>query len=65
MYWPARYCSVSLAGSCSWITATSGAGLVMVVTRQGILRTGNSPAPATVRASSTMSVCGAARQVRV
>ena len=34
-------------------------------TRVGILRTGNSPAPATVRASMTTSVCAAARQVRV
>jgi hypothetical protein len=45
--------------------ATSGAGLVIERTRLGSFLTGNSPAPGTVRASSTTSVCGAAWQVRI
>ena len=35
MYWPARNCSRSLAGSCRRSTATSGASRVMEDTRQG------------------------------
>ena len=65
MYWPARYCRFWLAGSCSRSTATSGAGLSMLSTRQGIFSTGNSPAPGTLRASTTQSVCGVAQQVRM
>ena len=44
--------------------ATSGAGRAIVSTRLGSFLIANSPAPGTVRASSTTSVCGAAWQVR-
>jgi hypothetical protein len=54
-----------LAGSCICRIATSGAALVMLVTRDGILRIANSPAPGTVRASMITSDCGAAWQVRI
>ena len=33
MYWPARYCSRSLAGSCRLITRTSGATSAIDATR--------------------------------
>jgi hypothetical protein len=60
-YCPARYRSRSLAGSCSRTIATSGAALTMDATRQGILRTGMSPAAATTRASITRSLVGLAQ----
>ena len=65
MYWPARYCSCWLAGSCSFSTATSGAGRSSDSSRVGIFSTGCSPAPGTLRASTTQSVCGVAQQVRM
>jgi hypothetical protein len=40
-----------------------GRRLLDRITRHGILRIANSPAPGTVRTSSTTSVCGAAWQV--
>ena len=41
-----------------------GGALAMLSTRLGIFSTGNSPAPGTLRASITQSVCGVAQQVQ-
>jgi hypothetical protein len=46
-------------------TITSGAARSMLITRLGIFSTGCSPAPGTLRASTTQSVCGVAQQVRI
>jgi hypothetical protein len=46
-------------------TATSGAGLSMLITRVGSFSTGYSPAPGTLRACTVQSVCGTAQQVRM
>ena len=45
--------------------ATSAVGRSMLSTRPGILLIGYSPAPTTMRASTTQSVCGVAQQVRI
>ena len=63
-YWPARYCRFWFAGSCIFSSATSGAGRSMDSTREGSFRMGKSPAPGTLRASTTQSVTGVAQQVR-
>src|ERR1700749_3787812 len=47
------------------MTATSLDGRAMLSTRPGILLIGYSPAPTTMRASKTQSVCGVAQQVRI
>ena len=65
MYWPARYCRFWLAGSCSFRIITSAAARCRLSTRAGIFSTGNSPAPGTLRASITQSVCAAAQQGRI
>ncbi len=44
---------------------TSGAGRVSDITRLGSFSTGCSPAPGTLRASTTQSLCGVAQQVRM
>ena len=65
MYCPARYWKFWFAGSCMRSTMTSGAARSICITRVGIFSTGCSPAPGTVRASTTQSVCGVAQQVRI
>ena len=62
MYWPARYCRRSFAGSLSFTIATSGAGLSIDSTRHGSLRIRMSPARRTSRTSITRSVSGFAQQ---
>ena len=54
----------SLAGNCSLITATSGAGLSIDATRQGIRRIGISPTAATTLASTVRSESARAQQSR-
>ena len=62
MYWPARNCSRSLAGSLSFTIATSGAGLSIDSIRHGSLRIRMSPARRTSLTSITRSVAGFAQQ---
>jgi hypothetical protein len=64
-YWPARYWKVLVGRQLQRSTITSGAARSMLSTRLGIFSTGNSPAPGTLRASTTQSVCGVAQQVRM
>ncbi len=61
-YWPARYCSRSFAGSLSFTTATSGAGLSIASTRTGSRLIGMSPARRTSRTLIARSVFGLAQQ---
>ena len=56
MYWPARNCSRSFAGSLSFTIATSGAALSIDSTRHGSLLIWMSPARRTSRTSITRSV---------
>ena len=62
MYWPARYCRRSFAGSLIFTIATSGAGLSIDSMRQGSLRIWMSPLLRTSLTSSTRSVSGFAQQ---
>ena len=65
MYWPALYCSVSLAGSWSWMTITSCDFFSSEITRDGMRLMGKASADVTWRDSSTMSLCGLAQQVKI
>ncbi len=62
MYWPARNCRRSFAGSLIFTMATSGAGLSIDSTRQGSFRIRMSPLLRTSLTSSTRSVNGCAQQ---
>ncbi len=62
MYWPARNCSRSFAGSLSFTIATSGAGLSIDSIRQGSFLIWMSPARRTSLISITRSVSGFAQQ---
>ena len=63
MYWPARNCRRSPAGSLSEMIATSSAGRSIFSTRQGSVRIARSFAPASSRTSKTMSVSARVQQV--
>ena len=56
---------VSLAGSCSLTTMTSGDFFSSDNTREGIFLTGKALSSVTWRDSSTTSVCGTPQQVRM
>ena len=62
MYWPARYCRRSFAGSLILTIATSGAALSIDSMRQGSFLIWMSPARRTSFTSSTRSVSGSAQQ---
>ena len=63
-YWPAWNWKFWVAGNWSFMMITSALGRSRLKTRLGNFMIGNSPAPGTVLASSTQSVCGLAQQVR-
>ena len=62
MYWPARNCSRSFAGSLKRTIATSGATLSIDSMRQGRRLITMSPARRTSRTSMVTSVSGFAQQ---
>ena len=62
MYWPARNCRRSLAGSLSSRIITSGAARVSVCTRAGIVLTGKSLRERASLHSTTRSLCALAQQ---
>ncbi len=64
MYWPARYCMRSLAGSCSFSTITSSARRSITLTRQGSFLTCTPSTPAISRTSISRSHWAVAQHSR-